>query len=559
VSIAILEPDPLKDIADLRRAVRELQQGRGGIIFDPNGGRTFPGGITIGETFVWDPVPPPTDLLLSWGSDFDRIFIDATWSPPGGDNADQVATYLAELTETGVGVVQAQGGLGGNSFRFTGIKPNTEYSVRVWSYNRLGRPSTPLGPELITTGTDSTAPSAPTGFALRTGIGAILATWAENPEEDVRLGRGMYEVEISQSPLLGSDGRFAVVEDSKRTAALVQDFSGLTPTPPRYVHVRAIDSSGNFGPFSATLWTIPNQVQEPDLANFAVTTAKIADLAVNNAKINNVAAGKLTSDSITTAILTIEGAGMLRMGRTSAPFNYLIEDASGLRFYSGGSAPFTGGTLVMDLNIQTGNAFFGGSLSAGVSITSPVITGGAITGTVFQTATSGPRVALTTTGPDAHQVAVYGPSTLTEAGYLYTVQDGTGTARQGRTTLQSAGAGGGYAAFLHLSSNSNSGAILSSAVLEAQRAVMSSYGGGSIAVASDVTIVANASGRIDLNDKVALSMAGFQQVLVDGGVPGQIGTISFLVNVTGLGFRRLWVGVPDSGGAGRRAVYVPNT
>ena len=88
---------------------------------------------------------------------------------------------------------------------------------------------------------------------------------------------------------------------------------------------------------------------------------------------------------------------------------------------------------------------------------------------------------------------------------------------------------------------------------------MSSYGGGSIAVASDVTIVANASGRIDLNDKVALSMAGFQQVLVDGGVPGQIGTISFLVNVTGLGFRRLWVGVPDSGGAGRRAVYVPNT
>lgn len=592
MSIAVLDPDPLKDIADLKAAVYRLEQGRGGASFAPNGSQVFPSGVTIGEVFVWDPVPAPTGLSLTWGSDFDRIYIDAEWDAPVGDNADQVATYLAELVEDGVGVVQAQGGLGGTSYRFTGqaVKPNTDYEVRVWGYNRLGRASVALGPVAIHTEQDSSEPDPPTGLTLQTGIGQILASWNENAEEDVQLGRGMYELEISTSPILAGSGSFATVEDSKRTAALVQDFSGLTPiTTPRYVHMRAIDSSGNFGPWSAVAGPVtPDQVQTADLANLAVTNAKIGLLAVNDANVNDLKAGKLTSDSITTAILTIAGSGMMRMGRTSSPFNYIIEDATGLRFYAGGTAAFTGGTLMMDLNVMTGNAFFGGSLSAGVSITSPVITGGSLTGGIVQTGTTGPRVELSPSGTFGHKAAFFGPDTLGGPAFIGVVQEGTGAARIARTEFQAAHSGGGdphpilYMRSASFDNTTSEAAVewqthqflvyandagstanidFTQAALTAEADMIrfdSTAGAYALLDSGVVDLDSGAGGRVYVSDEVHLSQGGFIQLRVDGGEPGIIGSVSFLMTVQGLGEKRLYVGVNDSGGTGRRALYMEN-
>ena len=189
----------------------------------------------------------------------------------------------------------------------------------------------------------------------------------------------------------------------------------------------------------------------------AITNAQIQDATIQSAKIANLAAGKITSDSITSAELQISSTGKLYAGTSPSTGARLLFDVNGLRAFdssnvntvnisSNGSASFTGsltattGTFTGFMtagqirigsgvsgsnngihNVTTGdyiydnglvrlgngalvyngstlsinaNGTFSGSLSSGISISAPVISGGTITGSLISTASSGSAISL---------------------------------------------------------------------------------------------------------------------------------------------------------------------
>lgn len=143
---------------------------------------------------------------------------------------------------------------------------------------------------------------------------------------------------------------------------------GLSASTTRYYWARAVDAAGNVGAYypvsstggisGTTLTTLPpaNSVGTAELKNDAVTNAKIANLAVDTANIANAA--------ITNA----------KIGDAE------IQSAK-----------------IANLAV---NKLLSGTITAAISMTSPTINGGTITGAVLRTSASGKRVVIDGSGND---------------------------------------------------------------------------------------------------------------------------------------------------------------
>lgn len=347
-----------------------------------------PGGI-ITAGVPTDPVVAPTGLVLSTGANENRVYIDATWTAVSPTEPDPVVAYEAELSRAGVGTVMVQRSVAA-PIRFEPVEPGVSYTVRVRAISRLGRSSSFLGPDTIAAGTDPTVPAQATGLVMGAAIRSITLTWNENTEADVVNGAGVYDVQIDTvNTFSGPNLR------GKRAGGTVMSFTDLPTQAPTlyYGRVRAVDSSGNAGPWSATASSTTQQAVGTDItplsidaaliANAAITTAKIDNLAVTSAKISDVSAGKITTGTLTAALITLGSGGLFRAGRSLSPYHYMLIDETGIRFYVNGSAPYTGGTLNVDLNVNSGGAVFTGAIE-----------GSSITGGLFRTALSGRRVEI---------------------------------------------------------------------------------------------------------------------------------------------------------------------
>lgn len=619
MTVAVLPANPLVEIDVLGQRVYELEQTRSG----PSGGypatSSPPPGASSGNAPAYTndgTVNPPTGQSQTTGTYFDKGFIDVAWT---ASSTSGVTEYEVEITKVGTGVVAAPHAAGA-SLRYYYDTPNQEYSIRIRAINaNSGKSSNYTAAQSITTGPDASLPSQVTGLQANAGVRTITATWNENPEEDMKNGKGSYRAEISAS------AAFTVVLQSVTVSALITSFSNLVTNVQHWVRVRAIDSSGNFGPWSASATATPGNLSATEIdgnvaaayshianhgfesvltsdpskaaqwtydfeatglpATFALSTVavevktgsralKISVLSANDGTqvasdaiavnpgstwyiagwhragaaytdgtylrayfgdtptfargdagvsyidiVNDVAsstsyaihegqltipagkkwmrvatlwwmpgggglnypalsfwdeiialraimadyikAGQINSDHITTAgldantikfgtmsgdritantlsaqaiktstldagVITVGSSGMLRMGRTSSPFHYLLQDANGLRFYKNGSAAFSGGTLTAELNVSTGSASFAGALNAASgtfagslsaatgtfsgalsaasgtftgTVSAGTISGGSIdgatiTGGIFRTGTSGRRVEI---------------------------------------------------------------------------------------------------------------------------------------------------------------------
>lgn len=410
----------LQSLFELKQSRLEKLQANGG--GNSSVGAGLQSGITpdgVINAVVTSPGPTaPTGLTLSTGANENRVYIDASWTSVTPSGADPVVEYEAELSRDGVGTISAQRAVTA-PIRFEPVEPGVSYTVRVRAISRLGRSSTFLGPSTITAGTDPTVPAQATGLIMGGAIRSITLTWNENTELDVVNGKGSYDVQIDTANTFSTPNL-----RGKRVGGTVISFSDLPTQVPTayYGRVRAVDSSGNAGPWSTTATTTTQQAVGTDItplsidtaliANAAITNAKIANLAVDNAKISDLSAGKITAGTITAAMITLGSGGVLRAGRALAPFHYLLLDENGLRFYNNGSSQFVGGTLAMELNVVSGNAEFkgtitGASINAGTisgttisggSITGTTITGTTITGGTVQTAASGTRVVMSGSG-----------------------------------------------------------------------------------------------------------------------------------------------------------------
>lgn len=430
-------PDLSTIVAKLERRVYQLEQGRSlTYVGDGSSGiPTFPNGVSVGPVgsevpVTVDPPGAPTNLSVSTGTFFDDIFIDSSWDPPVDPSG--TASYEVELTKVGSGVARFMRVVS-TACRFEPVEANTAYEVRVAAVSHLGLQGPFTGPQAISTTEDATLPAAPTGLLATSGITSVFLRWSDNAELDVHEGHGYYQVQIDTANTF-STGNLRTIQTSSTVTAFADLVTGTT----YYFRVRAVDSSGNVSPYSSIVSEVPDEVGTTDIANLAITTAKIGSLAVTAAKIANatitsaqialativdanianatitsakiisLTADKIATGTLNAGIVTIDSAGMLRMGRTSAPFHYQIIDSAGIRFYQSGTAAFTGGTLITDLNIGTGTAYFKGQLDAltgtlgNLTITGTLTMG---TGGVFRTAASGLRLEISTV--NANQIWFY--------------------------------------------------------------------------------------------------------------------------------------------------------
>lgn len=388
---------PIDIIGDLIGRVDRLEQTRNGNWVTVGGTDVpvFPGGFAIGpnDEFVFTDVAIPTNVTATSGTFFEVAYILVDWDAPV--TTDQIVGYRIELYKVGQGIARTIE-TGGTNARFEPVEPNTNYTVTVTSLNKFRKPSAAVTatPNPILTKADDTIPAAPTGVVASSNTTArsVQVRWTENTEIDVKAGHGLYEWEISTSNAVDGNGNFTVSPRRDRTSGTIILAVDLVGSTTYYAHVRAIDSSNNFGPWSSIVSAIPGLLSDLDVGTLNGSHINVGTLHGDRLQANSVSATTLTTSELNAAIVTITSGGMIRMGRTTAPFHYAVRDTNGDRFYTNGTAPFTGGTLMMDLNVATGSAFFGGTLAAGVSLSSPVITGGSLT---TQNATFGATPSLT--------------------------------------------------------------------------------------------------------------------------------------------------------------------
>jgi hypothetical protein len=142
--------------------------------------------------------------------------------------------------------------------------------------------------------------------------------------------------------------------------SVVETF-GIYDATQRWVKVTAVDASGNESAPSAASNTTAQ----------LLSTGHYGLLTVTDAIIGSMSVAKLIAGDISAAIFTLVGSGKFRFGRTSAPYHHGYIDMNGIFSFTNGSAPYTGGTLLLDHNISAGT----------LAINNGTITGGQITGT----------------------------------------------------------------------------------------------------------------------------------------------------------------------------------
>ncbi|MFF0903994.1 UNVERIFIED_CONTAM: fibronectin type III domain-containing protein [Kocuria sp. CPCC 205316] len=219
-----------------------------GIQILPNGMPYFPRGFELGGggmVRVMEPpnVPGPSGLELSWGSNFDTIYLDASWQSPSGYGSDQIGSIIVEWVKVGEATPsQTTVDRVLDQVRVQPLEPNTTYRVSVFAQTTNGRTSLPATGTIMT-GADTTAPGPVTfpANAVSSAVQALTIKWNANPERDVINGAGQYRVRVSTNSNLSSP-----VQDVK-VGAPHGYIGGLAAGVDYHVGVSAIDSSGNEG------------------------------------------------------------------------------------------------------------------------------------------------------------------------------------------------------------------------------------------------------------------------------------------------------------------------
>lgn len=254
---------------------------------------------------------------------------------------------------------------------------------------------------------------------------------------------------------------------------------------------------------------------------------------------------------------------------------------------------------ILNLDAEKINA---GTINVAIELNAAVINGGLITGGTVQTALSGQRVALEEGTPDTAWFYT-GHVDETTAGRIRSVaSDGqialvapffdgnTGGAETAAISLYSIGGpspalvstmllradsiefGRSGATFrpimtrqgdAHVDLNMNGGDItgISATGDEITDAHVAFYAGGSYLDMADggaADLTSELGGRFYADDIAEIGALGSTQMWIDGGEPGIVGSSAFEFEVIGVGVKRLRIGVADSGGAGKRLVFVDN-
>lgn len=327
------------------------------IILSPSGGPVV---------VVAVPVTPPTGLVLAAGSFYDRIFLDASWTAPADGTATEYEVFLAKKVGSTYQTVTAVRTTTTN-YRFDPVEANATYGVRVYAMNRIGRTSAGLPSNTtwtdIATGQDATLPGAISGLVAAAGVRGILVKWNDVTDPDVRLARGTYQIQVA------TDAAFTLNLQDVYDSATIVGFNNLASSTLYYYRVRAIDSSGNAGPWTATAsvatGTIittgsdigPSLIEDSHVLNLSAAKVTFGTMSGDRINTNSLDANRIKADTAILQRVYIGVGGSVQVG--NPPTTGLLINDQGISLYSGS-------VRKVFLDAVSGNGAFTGTISGSV-------------------------------------------------------------------------------------------------------------------------------------------------------------------------------------------------
>jgi len=346
-----------------------------------------------------DTTPPsvPSGLtVLAYNDPADKSgatgYVDVSWT--GSSSADLLGHYIRYGRSATVWDAYEFMEKGQTTKRITNLRSGITYYFQINATDG-SNPSAyiPATPVTATVPGDTTGPAAPSGLVAVAGFNNIIAYWNRNTEGDVDLGRGTYQFQLSTS------NTFSPLTQDRTITGTVASFTGLTTGTTYYVRVRAIDSSGNIGAWSAVATAVPGKINAQTsitdgtiVGDLIAATTIVGDKLITNTidadrlKTNTGIVGKLfVGDDAGANKITIDGTAALpaiyygtgTYNNANTPFYF---DALG-KFSLKDQLTWNGSTLSVkgSLNVTQASTFTGNvTLSSGGDL---LLNGGAIRAT----------------------------------------------------------------------------------------------------------------------------------------------------------------------------------
>lgn len=333
-----------------------------------------------GYSVVIKPTLPssPTSLSVSPGHYYDKTFADVSWP-----SSNEASCYEVEVSKKNGASYELKTShrTFSNTLRIPNLDAESVYGFRVFAVSNIGSYSNPfpsVGYVDINTGSDSTLPPAINNLVVARGATSVIIKFdplTSIQAPDVANAKGLYQVQISSS------STFAAIDRETTTSSFVVAFSDMVEQSNYWARVRAIDSSGNAGPWTqSNSSVIAGGVNDSMIvADLSAAKIQFGTMSGDRISANTLDAASIKTSDLTTANITLSG-GQLIAG--SPPSNGLVVNSQGIRLYSGNK-------VSVALDALTGSASFSGTISAstinGSVINGTNINGGVITGGKFTT------------------------------------------------------------------------------------------------------------------------------------------------------------------------------
>lgn len=231
-------------------------------------GAVTPNAWSLTETtFIIAPGTIGSKIIMSWSGNTTHYMIQ--WRVNGG-------IWISDTTRT-------------PGYELDGVTKGDVYDFRVYGISSDGSLSASLE-ETYTIAGISAPPGACTSLTAVADFKAADLNWAAPGDLDLDYFQVGYSLsnDISTAAIIGD-----------LIGSTSWQVGGLTSTVTYYFWVRAVDTSGNVGPWNSNVGTVcvPLQAGTLDLAALSVTNAKIGTEAVGTSNIQNAA--------ITTALIGV--------------------------------------------------------------------------------------------------------------------------------------------------------------------------------------------------------------------------------------------------------------
>lgn len=451
-----------KELDDFDRRLHQLEQSlTSSTIMGASGSNNFPTGIIIGGVPLDATNPNQVGTVVATpGAYYNNIYVDVTWIESAvGTDSTMFDIELAKVLAGPIYQTVTIRSTAGTHIRFEQLEPNTNYAVRIWAVSRFGiRPTATPAWTAFSTGQDTTAPSVMATPVVGRGATTVVVKFTPLPQAsdpDVANGNGIYEIHIDTTTGFASGNLRTTFTQNQ-----VFGFNDVLTQGTWYGRVRAIDSSGNAGPWSPTSSsaTAGGVIDSMIVAGLDAAKITVGFLSATVIGDNTLPVQKITTSTLTATVITLGTGGAIRVGSGSQIEVGAVPTTNGIIINGSGLYAYGSSALKLAFDVSTGNlsitgningsTITGGSISGG-AITGGTIDGAVITGGVVRTSASGSRIELRDSGSSYgggldDQIVLYSTNTFQEPGRIYAINYGIGGASQAVVIRSGArfGAGG---------------------------------------------------------------------------------------------------------------------